>query len=72
MRTVHHDTSSARWQRSSHSDGSGGNCVEVADGCADIVPVRDSKRPELGTLVFPSPGWAAFVTAVKSEALTSD
>ncbi|MFD3486383.1 DUF397 domain-containing protein [Streptomyces sp. NPDC058665] len=54
------------WRKSTHSDGSGGNCLEVADGLADIVPVRDSKSPELPGVVFPAQAWSAFVTSLKT------
>ncbi|MFJ6821938.1 DUF397 domain-containing protein [Streptomyces niveus] len=59
----------ATWRKSTHSDGSGGNCLEVADGLPDIVPVRDSKSPELPGVVFPAPAWAAFVASLKIESL---
>ncbi|MGW7363599.1 DUF397 domain-containing protein [Streptomyces sp. NPDC054841] len=55
------------WRRSSYSDGTGGNCVEVADGVPGAVPVRDSKNPQGPGLVFKDAGWAAFVTAVKDS-----
>ncbi|MER7583900.1 DUF397 domain-containing protein [Kitasatospora sp. NPDC097691] len=53
------------WRKSTHS-GSGGQCVEVADGIPGTVPVRDSKDPSGPALLFPSPGWRAFVTAVRT------
>ncbi|MFJ6630358.1 DUF397 domain-containing protein [Streptomyces sp. NPDC091376] len=58
------DLSRTGWRKSSYSDGTGGNCVEVAD-LPGIVPVRDSKRPEGPALVFPAAGWVSFVAAVK-------
>ncbi|MFE3324078.1 DUF397 domain-containing protein [Streptomyces sp. NPDC059176] len=58
-----------RWRKSSYSDGTGGNCVEVADDVPGVVPVRDSKNPQGPALVFEAAGWAAFVTAVKDRAL---
>lgn len=39
------------WRRSSYSDTSGGNCVELA-GLDDAIGVRDSKNPEVGFLVL--------------------
>ncbi|MFE3774078.1 DUF397 domain-containing protein [Streptomyces sp. NPDC059122] len=62
------DLSNASWRRSSYSNGSGGNCVEVADGLPGIVPVRDSKDPQGPALVFSAVGWASFVAAVKGDA----
>ncbi|WP_398690144.1 DUF397 domain-containing protein [Streptomyces atratus] len=51
--------------RSSHSNSSGGNCLEAADIHPDLVPVRDSKRPEGPVLVIPASAWTPFVEAVK-------
>ncbi|MGW6770588.1 DUF397 domain-containing protein [Streptomyces sp. NPDC055037] len=52
------------WRKSSYSGGSNGDCLEVADGYAD-VPVRDSKSPHGPALFFPAVGWAVFVAAVR-------
>ncbi|MBX9397037.1 DUF397 domain-containing protein [Streptomyces sp. TRM72054] len=60
------DLNSAVWRKSSYSDGSGADCVEVAHNLPGIIPVRDSKNPEGPALVFPTPAWAAFVTALKA------
>ncbi|MFF3954578.1 DUF397 domain-containing protein [Streptomyces sp. NPDC001890] len=57
----------ARWRKSSHSNTSGGDCLEVADGHQDLVPVRDSKRPEGPVLVIPASAWTPFVEAVKAS-----
>jgi hypothetical protein len=51
--------------KSSYSGGDGGECVEVALGLAGVVPVRDSKVPDGGTLLFPVGGWAAFVRSLR-------
>ncbi|MFI1620218.1 DUF397 domain-containing protein [Streptomyces lydicus] len=63
------DLTTALWRRSSYSNGSGGNCVEVVDGLPGIVPVRDSKAPHGPALVFPAAAWSSFVTAVKDSGL---
>ncbi|MET9656718.1 DUF397 domain-containing protein [Streptomyces sp. NPDC006510] len=55
----------ARWRKSSYSNGDGGDCLEVADGHQDLVPVRDSKRPEGPVLVVPASAWTPFVESVK-------
>ncbi|MEU8925794.1 DUF397 domain-containing protein [Kitasatospora sp. NPDC048545] len=55
----------ASWRKSTYS-GSGGQCVEVADGFTGIVPVRDSKDPSGPALVFPSSAWQSFVTAIRT------
>ncbi|MDO0913772.1 DUF397 domain-containing protein [Streptomyces sp. DT2A-34] len=62
------DFSTAAWRKSSYSDGGANNCVEVADGYPDIVPVRDSKAPGGGVLVFGASSWSAFVYGVKGPA----
>ncbi|MEU6704324.1 DUF397 domain-containing protein [Streptomyces wuyuanensis] len=66
MASTQIDLSTAVWRRSSYSNGSGGDCVEVADGLPGVVPVRDSKLPDGPVLVVPASAWAAFVTAVKA------
>ncbi|MFH9571140.1 DUF397 domain-containing protein [Streptomyces sp. NPDC017454] len=59
------DLSDALWARSSYSNGSGGDCVEVADGIPGLVPVRDSKAPDRPALLLTSHAWAPFITALK-------
>ncbi|MFH9349805.1 DUF397 domain-containing protein [Kitasatospora sp. NPDC017646] len=54
-----------RWVKSSFSQ-QGGNCVEVAPGFRDVMPVRDSKDPEGPVLLFPAEAWKAFVAATAS------
>lgn len=54
------------WRKSTYSGGDGGDCLEVADGLAGIVPVRDSKSPEIPGVVFPAPAWSAFVASLKT------
>ncbi|MGH3313531.1 MAG: DUF397 domain-containing protein [Streptomyces sp.] len=66
-----YDLSDAAWRKSSYSNGEGGACVEVADGFAGVMPVRDSKAPEGPALVFPADRWTAFVSAVKDGAFRS-
>ncbi|MBT2524072.1 DUF397 domain-containing protein [Streptomyces sp. ISL-99] len=60
------DLGSVRWRKSSYSNSSGGDCVEVADGITGVVPVRDSKSAPHGPAVVVSTGaWAEFVMAVR-------
>lgn len=59
----------ARWRKSSHSDGNGGDCVEVAVGAPGVVPVRDGKVPDGAVLVVAGPAWAEFVGAVGNSRL---
>jgi hypothetical protein len=58
------------WIRSSYSQGDGGQCVEVATALADVVPVRDSKAPDRGALLFPVAGWSAFVRSLRTPTFT--
>ncbi|MFI6458978.1 DUF397 domain-containing protein [Streptomyces sp. NPDC050538] len=55
------DLSSAVWRRSSYSNSSGGECVEVRDDLPGVVPVRDSKVPDGSALLIPASAWASFV-----------
>ncbi|MGR6971282.1 DUF397 domain-containing protein [Streptomyces cynarae] len=64
MRAI--DLSAATWRKSSYSNPDGGECVEVADNLP-LVPVRDSKDPARGTLVFEAPAWARFIDEVKAR-----
>ncbi|MEV6513177.1 DUF397 domain-containing protein [Streptomyces sp. NPDC051642] len=61
------DLSTAAWRKSSYSDGGGTNCVEVADGHPDLVPVRDSKTPAARSLILAASAWSGFVDGVKAE-----
>ncbi|MET9175411.1 DUF397 domain-containing protein [Streptomyces misionensis] len=57
------DLSSVTWRKSSYSNTSGGDCLEVSDN-HPTTPVRDSKNPHDPVLLFTDPAWAAFVGAV--------
>ncbi|MFC9591941.1 DUF397 domain-containing protein [Streptomyces sp. NPDC056944] len=48
------------WFKSSHSDDSGGNCVEVATA-AHAVHLRDSKVQDGPTFTVEPSSWSAFV-----------
>ncbi|RPF36206.1 DUF397 domain-containing protein [Streptomyces sp. TLI_185] len=56
-----YDLHSARWRKSSYSNGDNGACVEVADGFPGIVPVRDSKVQEGPVLIVSAGAWTAFI-----------
>ncbi|MDO3701915.1 DUF397 domain-containing protein [Micromonospora sp. C28SCA-DRY-2] len=58
------DLTSARWRKSSRSNGQGGNCVEVADNLPGVVAVRDSKDPAGPALTFDPDAWRAFIAGV--------
>ncbi|MFG3007715.1 DUF397 domain-containing protein [Streptomyces calvus] len=55
------------WRRSSYSNQEGGNCVEVAAGFPDVVPVRDSKAPHGPALYFDGASWTAFIGELKAR-----
>ncbi|MGP4114859.1 DUF397 domain-containing protein [Streptomyces sp. 4N509B] len=56
--------SRATWRKPRRSQGNG-NCVEVADGFPDVVPVRDSKNSPGPALIVRAAAWQAFVEHVK-------
>ncbi len=62
------DLSRAVWQKSSRSNGQGGECVEVAANLPKIVAVRDSKQPDGPTLIFKSTAWRTFLAMVQDGA----
>ena len=55
------DLSTAVWRKSSYSNGSGGDCVEVRDDVPGLVPVRDSKVSDGPALLIPALAWVPFV-----------
>ncbi|MFE4175299.1 DUF397 domain-containing protein [Streptomyces sp. NPDC056909] len=66
------DTSAlGAWRKSSYCENGGGGCVEVSDGYAAGVPVRDSKAPHGPALVFGASTWASFVAGVREGAFSS-
>lgn len=63
------DFSGAQWEKSSHSGGNGGQCVECARNIAaetGVTPVRDSKNPEGPVLTFSADAWQRFVNSVNA------
>ncbi|WP_338684302.1 DUF397 domain-containing protein [Streptomyces acidiscabies] len=60
--------STADWRKSSYSNSTGGACLEFAPNLPNLptlVPVRDSKAPTLGALLFTAASWNTFVDSVK-------
>jgi hypothetical protein len=51
------------WRKSTHSDGTGGSCVEVAD-VARVVLVRDTTDRDGLTLSVPARAWTAFLATL--------
>ncbi|MBK3568367.1 MULTISPECIES: DUF397 domain-containing protein [unclassified Streptomyces] len=65
MASTERDLSTARWRKSSYSNGSGGECIEVADGVTGVVPVRDSKVPNGPVLLLPASAWSPFISSLR-------
>jgi Domain of unknown function (DUF397). len=61
------DLSRAVWRKSSRSNGTGGDCVEVAvvSGNKPMIAIRDSKNPRGGVLAVSTGDWRAFVAGIK-------
>ncbi|TDC23410.1 DUF397 domain-containing protein [Streptomyces sp. 8K308] len=58
----------ATWRKSSYSDGTGQNCIEVADLTSTAYhgfAVRDSKNPTGPALLLASERFTAFVRALQ-------
>ena len=62
------DLDGATWRKSTYSNGSGGNCVEVAD-LPNGRAVRDSEHPQGPMLVFATDQWRTFVQGIKAGSL---
>lgn len=58
------DLTTATWRKSSHSGGTGGECVELASA-AGVVAVRDSKDPDGPKLVVGRDEFANLMAALK-------
>ncbi|MEU2133483.1 DUF397 domain-containing protein [Streptomyces sp. NPDC018352] len=55
------------WSRRSWTcSGTGGGCVEVANGVSGFVPVRDSKDASGPVVAFSGRSWSAFIADVKA------
>ncbi|WP_411086861.1 DUF397 domain-containing protein [Streptomyces sp. 061-3] len=55
-----------RWRKSSYSNGTGGECVEVAD-LYSAVGVRDSKQPRRPHIAVRHSAWAGFVAFLRTQ-----
>ena len=58
------DLDGATWRKSTYSNGTGGNCVEVADA-AQVILVRDTKNRDGHVLNVPADAWASFTASLK-------
>lgn len=65
------DPDGATWRKSTYSNGTGGNCVEVTD-LPNGRAVRDSKHPQGPILVFATDQWRAFVHDIKAGELRAE
>lgn len=64
MASTGSDLSSALWRKSSYSNGSGGDCVEIADGLPGVIPVRDSKLQDGPVLLITPTAWTTFIATL--------
>ncbi|MFE5855177.1 DUF397 domain-containing protein [Streptomyces sp. NPDC056500] len=60
-------TEESAWFKSSHSNDSGGNCLEIAQ-LTPRVGIRDSKRKQGPALTVPSTAWHKFVAFAADRA----
>ncbi|MGW2873329.1 DUF397 domain-containing protein [Kitasatospora sp. NPDC001119] len=60
-----HEYQSAKWRKSTYSNGQG-DCIEVAAGSTGLIPVRDSKDPHGPALTFAPEAWRSFVAGVRA------
>jgi hypothetical protein len=51
------------WRKSTYSDASGGQCIEVASDV--MILVRDTANRDGGTLAFSAAAWERFLTAIR-------
>ncbi|NDU76414.1 DUF397 domain-containing protein [Actinomadura sp. DSM 109109] len=56
------------WRKSTHSDETGGHCVELA-ALTHAVAVRDSKAPDAGHLTLTPGAFADLLTRAKQDSL---
>ncbi|NUT96870.1 MAG: DUF397 domain-containing protein [Saccharothrix sp.] len=54
------------WRKSSHSGGTGGDCVELANTGTSFL-VRDSKNPQAHPLRFPRTTFENFLHTLKAD-----
>lgn len=59
------DLTGATWRKSTYSNGSGGNCVEIAELAGGGRVLRDSKNPDGPKLIFTPGQWRAFTERIR-------
>ncbi len=65
------DMNELRWVKSSRSQPTDNNCVEVARE-GDLMLVRNSNNPDAGTLAYNRGEWQAFIAGVQAGELGWD
>ncbi|MGH3696702.1 MAG: DUF397 domain-containing protein [Pseudonocardiaceae bacterium] len=60
------DFSTATWRKATRSNGSGGECVEIAFA-ENKVGIRDSKNPTKQPHVFTQADWNTFLNRTKKD-----
>ncbi|MEE1786177.1 DUF397 domain-containing protein [Streptomyces sp. SP17BM10] len=55
-----------KWRKSSYSNTTGGDCVEIAEAHKGAIAVRDSKDPHGPALGFSPEAWQAFVAGIQA------
>ena len=63
------DLTGTTWRKSTYSNGSGGNCVEIAELGGGRRALRDSKNPDGPKLIFTPGEWEAFTQRVRLSKL---
>lgn len=58
------DLNTATWRKSTHSGGTGGECVEVASA-PETIAIRDSKAPDGPKLLLGRHEFTTLVAALK-------
>jgi len=59
------DLTGATWRKSTYSNGTGGDCVEIVKMPGGVRALRDSKNPHGPVLLFSANQWQAFTHGVK-------
>ena len=55
----------ATWRKSTYSNGTGGDCVEIAETPRGGHALRDSKNPDGPKLIFAPGEWRTFTERIK-------
>ena len=63
--SILYSPASMHWRKSSRSDSSGGNCIEIAD-MSTIITVRDSKNVDGPVLAFGRSAFRTFVGEIRA------